>query len=97
VCCAWPGPEAVVSRAKPGSNGPGHVDEVGFFIPTSLPPGLYHQAGGGQEPFSPVKSHIISGHSGSFSPVVGSFQQHTGQIQLLQPNITGPSSQLKAL
>jgi epidermal growth factor receptor substrate 15 len=62
-----------------------------FFIPTSLPPGLYHQAGGGQVPFSPVKSHI-SGNSGSFSPVVGSFQQHTGQIQLLQPDITGRSS-----
>jgi epidermal growth factor receptor substrate 15 len=63
-------------------------------IPTSLPPGLYHQAGGGKEPFGPVKSHI-SGNSGSFNPVVRSFQQDTGEIQLLQPDITGPSSQLK--
>jgi epidermal growth factor receptor substrate 15 len=65
------------------------------FIPTSLPPGLYHQAGGGHEPSDPVKSHI-SGNSGSFSPVVGSFQQQTGQNQFLQPDITGLSSQLKA-
>ena len=65
------------------------------FIPTTLPPGLYHQAGGGQEPFVSVKSHI-SGNSGSFSPVRGSFQQHTGQSQILQPEITGLSSQLKA-
>ena len=65
------------------------------FIPTSLPPGLYHQAGGGQELFGPVNSHI-SGNSGSFSPVVGSSQQHTGQNQFLQPDITGLSSQLKA-
>lgn len=65
------------------------------FIPISLPPGLYHQAGGGQEPFGPVKSHV-TGNSGSFSPVVGSFQQHTGQNQILQPDITGLSSQPKA-
>ena len=65
------------------------------FIPTSLPPGLYYQAGGGQEPFGPVKSHI-SGNSGSFSPVVGSSQQHTSQNQILQPDITGLSIQLKA-
>jgi epidermal growth factor receptor substrate 15 len=65
------------------------------FIPISLPPGLYHQAGGGQEPFGPVavKSHI-SGNSGSFSPVVGSFQQRTGQNHFLQPDITGLISQL---
>jgi epidermal growth factor receptor substrate 15 len=65
------------------------------FIPTSLPPGLYHQAGGDQELFGPVNSHT-SGNSGSFSPVAGFFQQHTGQNQILQPDVTGLSSQLKA-
>jgi len=65
------------------------------FIPTSLPPGLYHQAGGGQEHFGPVKSHM-SGNSGSFSPIAGSFAQHTGQNHILQPDITGRSSKLKA-
>ena len=63
------------------------------FIPTSLPPGLYHQA---QEHSSPVRSHM-SGNSGSFSPVAGSFPpQHTGQNQFLQPDITGLSNKLKA-
>ena len=62
------------------------------FIPRSLPPGLYHQAGGGQEPFGPVESHI-SGNSGSFGSVVGSFQQHTGQNHFLQPDTKGFSSQ----
>ncbi|KAF8803613.1 hypothetical protein BYT27DRAFT_7171751 [Phlegmacium glaucopus] len=66
------------------------------FIPTSLPPGLYHQAGGGQEHSDPVRSHM-SGTSGSFSPVAGSFlPQHTGQNQILQPDITGVSGKLKA-
>ena len=66
----------------------GLMNDTISFIPTSLPPGLHHQAGGGQEPFGPVKSHF-SGNSGSFSPVVGSFQQHTGQNHFLQPDITG--------
>ena len=62
------------------------------FIPTSLPPGLYHQAGGVQEHSGSVRSHT-SGNSGSFSPVVGSFPpQHTGQNQFLKPDITGVSS-----
>jgi len=66
------------------------------FIPTSLPPGLYHQAGGGQEHSGPVRSHM-SGNSGSFSPVAGSFPpQHTGQNQILQLDMTGASSKLKA-
>ena len=65
------------------------------FIPTSLPPGLYHQAGGGQEHFGPVKSHL-SGNSGSLSPVASSFPQRTAQNQFLQPDITGLPSQLKA-
>ena len=65
------------------------------FIPTSLPPGLYHQAGGLQEHSGPVRTHM-SGNSGSFSPVVSTLPpQHTGQNQLLQPNITGVSSKLK--
>lgn len=66
------------------------------FIPTSLPPGLYHQAGGGQDHSDLLKSQM-SGNSGSFSPVAGSFPpQHTGQNQFLQPDITGVSSKLKA-
>jgi epidermal growth factor receptor substrate 15 len=65
------------------------------FIPTSLPPGIYHQAGGGLEPFGPVKSHI-SDNSGSFNPVLRSFFQHTGRNQCLQSDITGLPSQLKA-
>ncbi|RXW24903.1 hypothetical protein EST38_g952 [Candolleomyces aberdarensis] len=59
------------------------------FIPTSLPPGLLQQAGGG------VASHL-SGNSGSFSPVHSTFSiqpQSTGQrSQVLQPNHTGMSS-----
>lgn len=59
------------------------------FIPTSLPPGIVQQAGGG------VASHL-SGNSGSFSPVQSTFsiQSHsTGQrSQILQPNHTGMSS-----
>ncbi|KAJ2931418.1 hypothetical protein H1R20_g5702, partial [Candolleomyces eurysporus] len=59
------------------------------FIPTSLPPGLLQQAGGG------VASHL-SGNSGSFSPVHSTFSippQSTGQrSQMIQPNHTGMSS-----
>jgi epidermal growth factor receptor substrate 15 len=62
------------------------------FIPTSLPPGLYHQAGGGQEHLGPVKSHL-SGNSGSLSPVTNSFAH---QNQFLQPDVTGLSSKIKA-
>ena len=56
-------------------------------IPTSLPPGLYHQAGGGQEHFGPVKA-LISGNSDSFRPVVDPFQEHTGRKHFLQPDVT---------
>lgn len=59
------------------------------FIPTSLPPGLYEQAGGGG-----VASHATGG-SGSFSPsLTGSFSnrsiqpQYTGQ-HVLQAQTTG--------
>jgi hypothetical protein len=67
----------------------GVMDKNFSFIPTSLPAGLYHQAGGGQEFFVHVKSHI-SGNSGSSesSPVVGSSKHHTDQNHFLQPDIT---------
>jgi len=57
------------------------------FIPTSLPPGLYQQAGGGS--VGSIRSHM-TGASGSFSPVSSTFPpQHTGQTQMLQPDYTG--------
>jgi epidermal growth factor receptor substrate 15 len=66
----------------------GVMDKKIPFIPTSLPAGLYHQAGGGQELFGPAESHI-SGNSGSFSPIVSSSQHryHTGQNHFSQPDI----------
>jgi len=56
------------------------------FVPTTLPPGLYQQAGGSTNAGS-VRPHMTGG-SGSFSPV-GSFfpPQHT--VQMLQPEYTG--------
>lgn len=58
------------------------------FIPSSLPPGLYQQAGGA------VASHL-SGNSAQFSPQHSSFSiqpQTTGQrSQVMQPNHTGMS------
>ncbi|KAF8078166.1 hypothetical protein FPV67DRAFT_38614 [Lyophyllum atratum] len=68
------------------------------FVPTTLPPGLYQQAGG--HPSSSqgsVRSHM-SGNSGSFSPLSAAFPrstiqpQYTGQSQLLQPDHTGFSA-----
>jgi len=62
------------------------------FIPTTLPPGLYKQAGGVTST-SPVQSHG-TGTSGSFSPVRNSFgPQITGQT-ILQVQTTGYSSPL---
>ncbi|KAH9483828.1 putative calcium-binding protein [Psilocybe cubensis] len=59
------------------------------FIPTSLPPGLYQQAGGQVLNNGSVRSHM-TGNSGSFSPVNSVFpSQHTGQSQMLQPEYTG--------
>lgn len=64
------------------------------YIPTSLPPGLYQQAGGVANTAS-VQSHV-TGTSGSFSPVGSAFPSHpTGPSQMLQPDYTGsfkPSS-----
>lgn len=64
------------------------------FVPTSLPPGLYQQAGGG----SGVATHM-TGNSGSFSPTAGSQfnvqPQYTGQSRL-QLNHTGMSSQARS-
>ena len=63
------------------------------FIPTSLPPGLYQQAGGSTNTGS-IRSHITGG-SGSFSPVSGSFPLHnTGQM--LQTEYTGLSGSFTA-
>ncbi|KAG5637716.1 hypothetical protein H0H81_003480 [Sphagnurus paluster] len=67
------------------------------FVPTTLPPGLYQQAGGQHMSHQgAVRSHM-SGNSGSFSPLGsvfpqtrGSIQpQYTGQSQILQPDHTG--------
>jgi epidermal growth factor receptor substrate 15 len=69
------------------------------FVPTSLPPGLYEQAGGGKGPDGGVATHN-TGSSGFSSPGInGSFPgrsvsalqpQSTGQIQsILQPQHTG--------
>ncbi|KAG6910926.1 hypothetical protein DXG01_006609 [Tephrocybe rancida] len=67
------------------------------FVPTTLPPGLYQQAGGSSASNQgSVRSHM-TGNSGSFSPLSSVFpqtrnalqQQYTGQSQLLQPNHTG--------
>lgn len=60
------------------------------FIPTSLPPGLYQQAGGGSTTGS-IRSNI-TGNSGSFSPVGSAF----GQVQGLQPDYTGLSQPFRA-
>lgn len=58
------------------------------FIPTSLPPGLYQQAGGLTNNGS-VHSNM-TGNSGSFSPINSTFPpQHTGQSHMLQPDYTG--------
>ena len=64
------------------------------FIPTTLPPGLYHQAGGVTSTSS-VQSHG-TGTSGTFSPIRNSFgPQITGQT-VLQVQTTGYSSPLFA-
>jgi epidermal growth factor receptor substrate 15 len=65
------------------------------FIPTSLPPGLYQQAGGSANAGS-VRSHM-TGNSGSFGPVGSTFaSQQTGQSQMLQPDYTGMSGSFKS-
>lgn len=63
------------------------------FVPTTLPPGLYEQAGGSPSGApSPVVAHL-SGNSGSLSPVTSNFSrlqpQYTGPSQPLAPNHTG--------
>ncbi|KAF9459355.1 hypothetical protein BDZ94DRAFT_1268459 [Collybia nuda] len=71
------------------------------FIPTSLPPGLYQQAGGNPSSnHGSVRSHM-TGQSGSFSPMAAVFPQsqnrgnvqpqYTGQAQL-QSEYTGFSN-----
>lgn len=66
-------------------------------VPTTLPPGLYQQAGGNPSSNQgSVRSHM-TGNSGSFSPLSNVFPQsrgniqpqYTGQSQLLQPDHTG--------
>lgn len=70
------------------------------FIPSSLPPGLYQQAGGNPSSNQgSVRSHT-SGNSGSFSPMSGAFPQNrgnvhpqnTGQSPLFQPEHIGFSA-----
>lgn len=62
------------------------------FIPSSLPPSLYQQAGGNTP--GHVASHA-TGASGSFSPVNNAFPQAQSR-QKLQPQSTGQSQLLQA-
>ncbi|RDB21022.1 Epidermal growth factor receptor substrate 15-like 1 [Hypsizygus marmoreus] len=71
------------------------------FVPSTLPPGLYQQAGGLPSNQGSVRSHMSgNSNSGSFSPLSGTFPQnrsaiqpqYTGQTQLLQPDHTGYSA-----
>jgi epidermal growth factor receptor substrate 15 len=72
------------------------------FVPSSLPPGLYQQAGGNPSSNQgSIRSHT-TGNSGSFSPLSSTFSQSRGHIQthntgqqMLQPEHTGFSSQNK--
>ncbi|GLB35163.1 putative eps15 homology domain containing protein [Lyophyllum shimeji] len=75
----------------------GLMSEQITFVPATLPPGLYQQAGGNPSSHQDsVRSHM-SGSSGSFSPLSAAFPQtrsaiqpqYTGQSQLLQPDHTG--------
>lgn len=66
-----------------------------MFIPTSLPPGLYQQAGGASATGS-IRSQI-TGNSGSFSPVGSVFApQLTGNQLMLQQDHTGLSQPFRA-
>ena len=60
------------------------------FVPTTLPPGLYEQAGGLSTTTSPSQSAHFSGSSGSLSPVGSNFgrlqSQYTGQSSPLAPD-----------
>jgi epidermal growth factor receptor substrate 15 len=71
------------------------------FVPSSLPPGLYQQAGGtSSSNQGSIRSHA-TGNSGSFSPLSNSFPQnrvqtqYSDQSQILQPDLTGFSAQNK--
>lgn len=69
------------------------------FIPTSLPPGLYQQAGGASAPGSVAMHMTGNSVSGSFSPINSAFNpQQTGQsVSALQPNYTGQPFKAPAL
>jgi epidermal growth factor receptor substrate 15 len=101
----------LISRNLADTHDRGYLDAVDFaigmyfiqgvmtkkitFIPTSLPPGLYQQAGGNANTGS-VGSHTTGG-SGSFSPIASTFPpQHAGQNEILQPEYTSPSGSFKA-
>lgn len=65
------------------------------FVPTTLPPGLYEQAGGLSATTSSSNSAHLSGSSGSLSPVGSNFgrlqPQYTGQSSPLAPDHASPS------
>ncbi|KAL1746995.1 hypothetical protein HDZ31DRAFT_32999 [Schizophyllum fasciatum] len=64
----------------------GHIS----FIPSSLPPGLYQQAGGvAPQATGSVATHMTGGGSGFPAQPSPLPQQYTGHRQPLQPNMTG--------
>ncbi len=69
------------------------------FVPATLPPGLYEQAGGSPYNKPSITTHL-SGNGGSLSPVASSFgrvpNQYTGQSQILGSDHTGSSLQTRA-
>lgn len=69
------------------------------FVPATLPPGLYEQAGGLTSNQPSITTHL-SGNNGSLSPVTSNFgriqPQYTGQSQVLGPDLTGSSLQPRA-
>ncbi|TRM59402.1 hypothetical protein BD626DRAFT_550246 [Schizophyllum amplum] len=63
------------------------------FIPSSLPPGLYQQAGGiAPQATGSVTAHMTGGGSGFPAQPSPLPQQYTGHRQPLQPNMTGARS-----
>lgn len=69
------------------------------FVPTTLPPGLYEQAGGLPSNLPSISTHL-SGNSGSLSPITSNFSrvqpQYTGQSQVLGSDLAGSSPRPQA-